>query len=171
MMTVAGYIHLNPVRAAMADAPEDARNAGYGAACHGDFAAQDGLRALVSRVCRAEDSSWEQAREACASAIEGKVPSSAQGGKMEAAPSPAEKAADEVVERDEKGRMLPPKSMRGLLRRRVAGFLQGGALGGAAFLRRVAGCLPPRVRRRAEGLFDQCPFLGLASAAGVREAS
>jgi hypothetical protein len=171
MMTVAGYIHLNPVRAAMADAPEDARNAGYGAACHGDFAAQDGLRALVSRVCRAEDSSWEQAREACANAIEGKVPSSTQDGEMEAAPSPAEKVLDEVVERDEKGRMLPPKTLRGLLRRRVAGFLHGGALGGAAFLRRVAGCLPPRVRRRAEGLFDQCPFLGLFSAGGVRDAS
>ena len=167
MMTVAGYIHLNPVRAAMADAPEDARNAGYGAACHGDFAAQDGLRALVSRVCRAEDSSWEQAREACANAIEGKVPRSSE----QTALSQEEEAADEVVERDEKGRMLPPKTMRGLLRRRVAGFLQGGALGGAAFLRRVAGCLPPRVRRRAEGLFDQCPFLGLSSAAGVREAS
>ena len=167
MMTVAGYIHLNPVRAAMADAPEDARNAGYGAACHGDFAAQDGLRALVSRVCRAEDSSWEQAREACANAIEGKVlRSSAQ-----TAPSPEEESADDVVERDEKGRMLPPKTMRGLLRRRVAGFLQGGALGGAAFLRRVAGCLPPRVRRRAEGLLDHCAFLGLSSAAGVREAS
>ena len=171
MMTVAGYIHLNPVRAAMADAPEDARNAGYGAACHGDFAAQDGLRALVSRVCRAEDSSWEQAREACANAIEGKVPSSTQDGEMEAAPSPAEKVLDEVVARDEKGRMLPPKTLRGLLRRRVAGFLQGGALGGAVFLRRVAGCLPPRVRRRAEGLFDQCPFLGLFSAGGVRDAS
>ena len=170
MMTVAGYIHLNPVRAAMADAPEDARNAGYGAACHGDFAAQDGLRALVSRVCRAEDSSWEQAREACASAIEGKVPSSADAS-VQVAPSPEEKTADEVVERDEKGRMLPPKTMRGLLRRRVAGFLQGGALGGAAFLRRVSGCLPTRVRRRAEGLLDQCPFLGLNSAAGVREAS
>ena len=171
MMTVAGYIHLNPVRAAMADAPEDARNAGYGAACHGDFAAQDGLRALVSRVCRAEDSSWEQAREVCANAIEGKVPSSTQDGEMEAESSPAEKALDEVVERDEKGRMLPPKTMHGLLRRRVAGFLQGGALGGAVFLRRVAGCLPPRVRRRAEGLFDQCPFLGLFSAGGVRDAS
>ena len=177
MMTVAGYIHLNPVRAAMADAPEDARNAGYGAACHGDFAAQDGLRALVSRVCRAEESSWEQAREACASAIEGKVSPSpyadvpATAGKQKTALSPEEIIADEVVERDEKGKMLPPKTMHGLLRRRVAGFLQGGALGGAAFLRRVAECLPPRVRRRAEGLFDQCPFLGLSSAAGVRDAS
>ncbi len=177
MMTVAGYIHLNPVRAAMADAPEDARNAGYGAACHGDFAAQDGLRALVSRVSRAEDSSWEQAREACANAIEGKVQffaeasSSAQDGEMETSPSPEEKVADEVVERDEKGRMLPPKTMRGLLRRRVAGFLHGGALGGASFLRRVAGCLPPRVRRRAKGLLDHCAFIGLSSAAGVRDAS
>ena len=177
LMTVAGYIHLNPVRAAMVDAPEDARNAGYGAACHGDFAAQDGLRALVSRVCRAEDSSWEQSREACASAIEGKVSqsvgasSNAQNGGMETSPSPEANVADDVVERDEKGRMLPPKTVRGLLRRRVAGFLHGGALGGERFLHRVAGCLPPRMRRRAEGLFDECPFLGLNSATGVRGAS
>ena len=177
LMTVAGYIHLNPVRAAMVDAPEDARNAGYGAACHGDFAAQDGLRALVSRVCRAEDSSWEQSREACASAIEGKVSqsvgasSNAQDGGMETSPSPEANVADDVIERDEKGRMLPPKTVRGLLRRRVAGFLHGGALGGERFLHRVAGCLPPRMRRRAEGLFDECSFLGLNSAAGVRGAS
>ena len=177
LMTVAGYIHLNPVRAKMVDAPEDARNAAYGAACHGDFAAQGGLRALVSRVYRAEDSSWEQARDACASAIEGKVPasvgafSSAQDGKKESESSREENVADEVVERDEQGRMLPPKTLRGLLRRRVAGFLHGGALGGEGFLRRVAGCLSPRARRRSEGLFDQCPFLGLASAGGVRGAS
>ena len=177
LMTVAGYIHLNPVRAAMTDAPEDARNAGYGAACRGDFAAQDGLRALVSRAYRAEDSSWDQAREACASAIEGKVPSSvgasssAQDGEKESESFQEENVADEVVERDERGRMMPPKTMRGLLRRRVAGFLHGGALGGERFLLRVAGCLPPRVRRRAEGLFDQCEFIGLSSAAGVRDAS
>ena len=177
LMTVAGYIHLNPVRAAMVNAPEDARNAGYGAACHGDFAAQDGLRALVSRVCRAEDSSWEQSREACASAIEGKVSqsvgasSNAQDGGMETSPSPEANVADDVIERDEKGRMLPPKTVRGLLRRRVAGFLHCGALGGERFLHRVAGCLPPRMRRRAEGLFDECSFLGLNSAAGVRGAS
>ena len=177
LMTVAGYIHLNPVRAAMVDAPEDARNAGYGAACHGDFAAQDGLRALVSRACRAEDSSWEQTREACASAIEGKMPSSvgasssAQDGEKESESFQEESVADEVIERDENGRMLPPKTVRGLLRRRVTGFLHGGALGGERFLHRVAGCLPPRMRRRAEGLFDECPFLGLNSAAGVRGAS
>ena len=177
LMTVAGYIHLNPVRAAMVNAPEDARNAGYGAACHGDFAAQDGLRALVSRACRAEDSSWEQSREACASAIEGKVSqsvgasSNAQDGGMETSPSPEANVADDVIERDEKGRMLPPKTVRGLLRRRVAGFLHGGALGGERFLHRVVGCLPPRMRRRAEGLFDECSFLGLNSAAGVRGAS
>ena len=177
LMTVAGYIHLNPVRAAMVDAPEDARNAGYGAACHGDFAAQDGLRALVSRACRAEDSSWEQSREACANAIEGKVSqsvgasSNAQDGGMETSPSPEANVADDVIERDEKGRMLPPKTFRGLLRRRVAGFLHGGALGGERFLHRVAGCLPPRVRRRAKGLLDRCAFIGLLSAAGVRDAS
>ena len=174
LMTVAGYVHLNPVRAAMVERPEESRWTGYGAGCQGDPAAQDGLRSLVSRACGADDSSWEQARVACQSAIEGKV-SPIRGSDT---PGPGDEEAsrewkheDEVVERDEKGRMIPPKTMRGLLRRRVAGFLHGGALGGNRFLRRVSGCLPPRVRRRANGLLDRCAFLGLSSAAGVREVS
>ena len=130
LMTVAGYVHLNPVRAAMVERPEEGK---------------------VSQSVGAS--------------------SNAQDGGMETSPSPEANAADDVIERDEKGRMLPPKTVRGLLRRRVAGFLHGGALGGERFLHRVAGCLPPRMRRRAEGLFDECSFLGLNSAAGVRGAS
>ena len=85
-------------------------------------------------------------------------------------PAPA-RPAEDIVETDARGRPVRAGSLRALLRRRVAGFLHGGALGGERFLHRVAGCLPPRMRRRAEGLFDECPFLGLNSAAGVRGAS
>ena len=169
-MTVAGYVHLNPVRAAMVDAPEDSRWTGYGAGCKGDALAQDGLRGLVSRACRAEDSTWEQARKACCDAIAGKiqdrvgVSSQAEPGSDEA-PDPA----DDVVETDDKGRPIRAGSLRALLRRQSAGFLHGGALGSAAFLKRVAGALPERLRRKAEALFDRCPFLALSAAAGVRE--
>ena len=48
--------------------------------------------------------------------------------------------------------------------------LHGGALGGERFLKRVAGRLPPRVRRRSKSLFDRCSFLELNHAAGVRGA-
>ena len=170
LMTVAGYVHLNPVRAAMVDAPEDSRWTGYGAGCKGDALAQDGLRGLVSRACRAEDSTWEQARKACCDAIAGKiqdrvgVSSQAEPGSDEA-PDPA----DDVVETDDKGRPIRAGSLRALLRRQSAGFLHGGALGSAAFLKRVAGALPERLRRKAEALFDRCPFLALSAASGVRE--
>ncbi len=164
LMTVAGYVHLNPVRAAMVERPEESRWTGYGAACHEDFAAQDGLRSLVSRACGAKDTDWNEAKLACANAIEGKVPE--RSARPEDAPLP-----EDVVETDDKGRPVRAGSLRALLTRRVAGFLHGGALGEERFLKRVAGHLPPRVRRRAEGLFDHCSFLGLASAAGVREVS
>ena len=164
LMTVAGYVHLNPVRAAMVERPEESRWTGYGAACHEDFAAQDGLRSLVSRACGAKDTDWNEAKRACANAIEGKVPE--RSARPEDAPLP-----EDVVETDGKGRPVRAGSLRALLTRRVAGFLHGGALGEERFLKRVAGHLPPRVRRRGEGLFDRCSFLGLASAAGVREVS
>ena len=77
MTTVAGYIHLNPVRAAIVERPEDSKWTGYGAGFKGDALAQEGLRSLVSRLYGAADSTWEQAVAACRSAIEGKLPDSA----------------------------------------------------------------------------------------------
>ena len=171
LMTVAGYVHLNPVRAAMVERPEESRWTGYGAGCRGDPAAQDGLRELVSRVYRAANSSWAQARSACADAIAGRLPERPPDAVPSAPvrPEPAAPVPDDVVETDDKGRPVRAGSLHALLQRRVAGFLQGGALGGEAFLRRVAGSLPPRVRQHAETLLDRCPFLGLQSAGGVRE--
>ena len=65
-------------------------------------------------------------------------------------------------------REAEPGSFRALLRRRVPGFLHGGALGGERFLKRVAGCLPKRVRRRPASVLDG---FGLRAAGGTRDAS
>ena len=155
LMTVAGYIHLNPVRAGVVERPEEACSAGYGAACQGDGVARRGLVALAGRGGAWKEPTWEEARRACADAMEGRIP-----GRSPPEEAPAGSGGEGA-----------PRTMRELLRRRAAGFLHGGALGGERFLRRVAGLLPPRARRRSEGLFDRCPFLELKSAAGVREAS
>ena len=163
LTTVAGYVHLNPVRAAVVERPEEAKWTGYGAGCRGDAKAQAGLRALVSRMFRVKDSTWEQAQRACADAIEGKTP--------DPAGALAPTASDDAIETDAKGRPVRAGSMRALLMKRSAGFVHGAALGGEPFVRRVAGSLPKRVRKRAEALFDRCAFLGLRSAAGVREVS
>ncbi|MBQ9726516.1 MAG: hypothetical protein IJV65_03315, partial [Kiritimatiellae bacterium] len=145
--------------------PEEAKWTGYGAGCHGDALARAGLRSLVARVygAKTEETPWQRAREVCVATIEGKLPDS--GG----AAAPPE--SNDTVETDAKGRPIRAGSLKALLARRSAGFVQGLALGGERFLKRVAGSLPKRVRRRAESLFDRCGFLGLKSAAGVREAS
>ena len=161
MTTVAGYIHLNPVRAAIVERAEDTPWTGYGAGFKGDALAQAGLRALVSRVYGAKDSTWEQAAAVCAETIGGKMPD------LTGRIAPTE--FDDVVETDEKGRPRRAGSLRALLLHRAAGFVEGVALGGDAFVKLTARRLPKRVRRRAESLFDRCPFLELKSAAGVRE--
>ena len=146
LLTVAGYIHLNPVRAGTAEKAEEATHTGYGAACGGDAAARDGLAELASRA-RGKSAGerpqvgWATAREVCRNTLDGKTGAVASGGTVD-----------------------------GLLRRRRACFLHGGALGGADFVRDVAGMLPPRIRRKTEGELDRWSQLGLISAMGVREA-
>ncbi len=152
LMTVSGYVHLNPVRAKVAERPEEARWTGYGAGCRGDAKAREGLQAMVSQACHEDGAPWERAREACAEAMAGRMPERGTSG---GGPPPDRNAG----------------ALQGLLLRRVVGFLHGGALGGPAFLRRMAELLPPRLRRKAEGLLDRSPFVGLSSAAGVRDAS
>ena len=170
LTTVAGYIHLNPVRAAVVERAEDSNWTGYGAGFKGDAVAQAGLCALVSRVYGAKDATWDRAVEVCSDTIKGHAPVSAtlpSGGPVVDA-FPSDK--DDTVETDEKGRPVRAGSLHALLLHRAAGFVQGLALGGEAFVKRVAKKkLPARVRRRAETLFDRCAFLGLESAAGVRE--
>ena len=161
MMTVAGYIHLNPVRAKMVEKAEEATNAGYGAACQGDARAQAGLVSLAKRVYGASGVAWKDARAACAEVVEGALPEAASAGR-------GDLGTRGTIGTDGAAGKGP---LRELLRRRVAGFLHGGALGGERFLKRVAGCLPPRTRRRPESLLDRFPSLKLKHTAGVREAS
>ena len=172
LMTVAGYIHLNPVRAEMVEQPEQATNAGYGAACQGDARAITGLVSLVKRVYGAREATWAQARGACAEviagALDGAIPDfrsqisdssfQSEGGEssLDRTGSAASRFAEGIG------------TLKALLRRRVAGFLHGGALGGERFLRRVAGCLPKRVRRRPAAELDR---FGLVAAGGTRDAS
>ncbi|MBQ3810860.1 MAG: transposase [Kiritimatiellae bacterium] len=160
LMTVAGYVHLNPVRAAMADAPEDAKWTGYGAGCQGDAKSRAGLQGLVARVygAKAEETTWKRAQEVCADVV---------GGHVSVASTP--EGGDDVVETDSKGRPVRAGSLKALLAMRSAGFVHGGALGSAAFLKRVAGSFPKRKRSKSDALFDRCPFLALSSATGVRE--
>ena len=71
VMTVSGYIHLNPVRAEMADEASKAGTAGFGAACQGDLRAREGLRRMVEYLW-GQPVTWAEARAACGGAIEGK---------------------------------------------------------------------------------------------------
>ena len=152
LMTVAGYVHLNPVRAAMVERPEESRWTGYGAGCGGDERAREGLKGMVSRAYGAASFTWEECREACARTIAGSVPESAarpkgsprrnEDGSVAAERLAVASPSDDVIETDDRGRPVRAGSLRALLRSRVAGFLHGGALGDDRFLRRVAGCLP-----------------------------
>jgi hypothetical protein len=157
LMLVGAYIHLNPVRAGVAEEPEAAWNTGYGAACAGDAEAQRGLVALVERASgRGEGTGpamgWEEARIALRNAMEGvlDVPDGAAD-------------ADAVRARGS------AQALRELLRHRCAAFLNGGMLGGSGFLQEQAGLLPPRRNKRMAGKLDGQAGLGLATALGVRE--
>ena len=153
LMTVGGYIHLNPVRAEAAEEPEQAKNTGYGAACGGDLNAKRGIESLVSRAFASETTPWTTAKAACREVMDGALAKDAE------APSEEESQIEKAA------------SFHDLLRHRHASFLHGGALGHEGFLHSLDGLLPPRLRRRTEGILDQCPGLGLKSILGVREAS
>ena len=169
LMTVAGYVHLNPVRATIVERPEEAKWTGYGAGCQGDAKSRAGLQGLVARVygAKAEETAWKRVREVCADVVAGRVAPANDIRTDGVDDSPCE--AGDVTETDARGRPVKATSLRALLLRQSAGFLHGGALGSTAFLKRVAGAFPKRMRSKAEALFDRCPFLALSSAAGVRE--
>ena len=168
LMTVAGYIHLNPVRAEMVERPEEATNAGYGAACQGDTRAMNGLVSLAKRVYGIKETTWAETRETCAAVMAGALNETMPDGLI---PSFGSQMSEAAPPGSDQTSLRPPGSLGELLHRRVAGFLHGGALGSTRFLKRVAGCLPKRARKHAETLLDRCPFLGVESAAGVRDAS
>ena len=169
LLTVAGYIHLNPVRAGTAKEPDEPANAGYGAACAGDEAARAGLESLVARVkgkpsVQAGKMGWEEAMDLCRSTLEGKT---GAGGAGESEADMAARKGRESCDGEAGGE---GQTVYELLQRRRVGLLHGGALGGADFVGEVAKMLPSRMRRKTEGELDRWAGLGLSSAMGVREA-
>ncbi len=71
LMTVGAYIDLNPVRAGIADEPDEYRWSGYGTAVRGSTLSRKGLRPLVAAAYSRRDVSFETASEAYTSAIDG----------------------------------------------------------------------------------------------------
>ena len=183
LMTVGGYIHLNPVRAGVAKEPEETDNTGYGAACGGDAKAKAGLEGLVTKARGGEEvageTRWEVAKELCREVMDGELAKEEKDGMKEE--EAEEKAVDAVLHvpvpeekgegRENGGKDGEGGTLYGLLRKRRIGFLHGGALGKASFVRGVEAGLPKRMRRRSEGVLDRCEGLGLGVVCGVREAS
>jgi len=159
LMTVAGYIHLNPVRAEVVPTAEDARFTGYGAACHGNEAARQGLQSLVSQAFDRDDLTWQDVQSACRAVLEGAVDQEEADGECLSVQS---------TDKEQNPEALP---LRALLRHRQSGFLNGGILGRPIFLQKWGRMLPVRQRQRPRGVLDRCPGLGLAAALGVREIS
>ncbi|MBO6027776.1 MAG: transposase [Bacteroidales bacterium] len=166
LLTVAGYIHLNPVRAGTAKKAEEAGNTGYGAACGGDAAARDGLDGLASRargkaVGKGEKVGWPTARDVCRNTLDGKM------GARVSEVGMTERTGEETSFGADGG---DGRTVYGLLRHRHACFLHGGVLGGEDFVKTSTAMFPPRVRRKSEGELDRWTELGLSSAMGVRDA-
>ena len=170
LMTVAAYIHLNPVRAEMVDDPELAVNTGYGAACAGDPMARRGLVSLVRRFLNAGSTGWESVREIFQETMDGALAKDSLSALAVAGPPPSsDDAAGEKVERPKSVAGNP--SLHDLLRVRCIGFLHGGVLGSKDFLASQIRLLPMRRRQRPESVLDHYPSLGLEAALGIREAS
>lgn len=164
LMTVAGYIHLNPVRAGMVEEASAAANTSYGAACAGDAMARRGLVSLLAHVTGNSATDWIAARTACEEAVEGALARDDAAMPEARIPVKEDESGGNEVATVQKTPTVPD-----LLRKRCAGFLQGGALGGAAFMARLAELVPPRKRRRSGSVLESCKELGVAPAFGVRD--
>lgn len=173
LMAVGAYIHLNPVRAGMVDDPVLARFTGYGAACAGDEAAREGLQALVARILGGNppQGGWKAVQEIYRDAMEGIFAKDAESPKAPSSTVPASGVEPGNRRTATEEKRMEFCSVGELLRRRCLGFLHGGALGSAGFLREQAHRLPHRLHRRTEGQLDRCGGLGLVVWLGVREAS
>ena len=156
LLAVAAYIHLNPVRANMADTPDAAKWTGFGDAVAGDVAAKLGLIALITLIDQANQgpAKWSHVRGVFNHIHLGRM--AVDGREQPASTKGAGSAA--------------ANQLKPLLMRRTSDFLNGAALGSPAFLRRVALMLPERRNRKPPGVFDDRPALGLSSALGVRGA-
>ena len=153
LMSVAAYIHMNPIRAGIVSSPDNSPWTGFGAACRGDATARAGLVGLAARLFGTR--LWKHARKACLNAIEGRIGSPAAA--LPAKP-PSSTAAD-------------PSPLKALLRKRCPDFSRGGALGTPEFLGRLSTLLPPRTHHWRTPKPDAFLALGLISPLGVRKSA
>lgn len=153
LMSVAAYIHMNPIRAGIISSPDNSPWTGFGAACRGDATARAGLVALAARLFGTR--LWKHARKACLNAIEGRIGSPAAA--LPAKP-PSSTPADS-----------PP--LKALLRKCCPDFSRGGALGTPEFLGRLSTLLPPRAHHWRTPKPDAFLALGLISPLGVRKSA
>ncbi len=159
LMTVAAYIHTNPVRAGIAASAEQSPWTGFGAACRGDATARTGLLALATRLFG--KAAWKNARKACLNAIEGKI-----GGRVPAAPASLHAKSASAAPSPSPNDL---SAVKALLLKRCPSFSRGGALGAAEFLERLAPFLPPRTHHWRKLKPQGFLTLGLSSSLGVRE--
>lgn len=159
LMTVAAYIHTNPLRAGIAASAEQSPWTGFGAACRGDSTARAGLVALATRLFG--KASWKDARKACLNAIEGRI-----GCRAHAAPPPLHAKSSSFPPSSSPNDSSPVKV---LLQKRCLSFSRGGALGDPEFLEQLTPFLPPRTHQWRNPKPDGFLALGLSSPLGVRE--
>jgi putative transposase len=133
LMTVAGYIDLNPVRAGLAEDPADYRWCGYGEAMAGVERARAGL----SYIDVGGSGDWSAVVARYRRLIFGK----GEGGTLEQGKIPR----DRVLEVLRRGGSVPVAEA---LRCRVRYFTDGGVVGSAAFVQAWADTLHPSHRRR-----------------------
>jgi len=139
LMTVAAYIDLNPFRAGMVDRVEDYRWCGYASAVAGNRWARIGLGRILRHSPQVCGEDFEENWEATAPIYRlwlydqgqvGDLPEDAdERHRMRRGFTPGEVEAETA-----RGGKLP---LRRVIRLRVRYFIDGGALGSAAFVERV----------------------------------
>lgn len=154
LMTVAAYIHLNPVRAGIASSPAQSPWTGFGAACRSDSLARSGLVALAERLFG--PCSWKNARKLFFHAMEGRI-----GAMAARTPSPSEPSSASPA--------TNPERLKWVLQKRCLAFSRGGILGSSAFLESQPGLLPPRTRRGPHPISVDLRTLELATPFAIRQ--
>lgn len=156
LMTVAAYIHLNPVRAGIVSSSAQSLWTGFGSACRGDSLARSGLVALAERLFG--PCSWEDAQKVFSNAIEGRICARAARPPLPSESSSAFPAAN-------------PEQLKMVLQKRCLAFSRAGILGSSAFLGSHQGILPPETRRVSPPTPVGLRALGLASPFAVRQSA
>lgn len=139
LMTMAAYIDLNPVRAGMVDRVEDYRWCGYASAVAGNRWAREGLGRILQHSPHLGGGNFEKDWEATAPVYRLWLYDQGEIKELPDEENPEQKtrrgfSPGEVEAEVARGGKVP---LRRAIRLRVRYFIDGGALGGAAFVERV----------------------------------